>query len=77
MKDIVKYIIDRVFSITTFAFAVMFLFIYLIVRIGEREQFANEQRKAQVAACYNAGMVLVETDAGPRCAAPSNLIAMK
>lgn len=77
MKDIMKNILDRVFSISTFAFIAAGLFIFLIIRIGEKERFEKEQRKAQVAACYNVGMVLVESDAGPRCATPSNLIAMK
>lgn len=77
MKDIVNLIIDRVFSFPIFAFVVAFLLIFLVIKVGEKERQEAASLQAQVAACYNLGMVRVDSDAGPRCALPANLPAIK
>lgn len=77
MKDVVKLILDRVFSGFTLIGIMFVLFCYIMFRATINDNAAALQRKANIGACYNHGMVLVETDAGPRCALPANLIAFK
>ena len=77
MKDVVKLIFDRVFSGATLLAIVTVLFVFAMYRAILAGNVEAAQRKANIAACYNGGMVLVETDAGPRCALPANLIAFK
>lgn len=77
MKDIVKLILDRVFNFTTLIAISFALLIFLFIRLDQMEGLERDERKLQVAACYNTGMVLVESDAGPRCAKPSDLAAIK
>lgn len=77
MKDVVKLIIDRVFSGSTLFIIAMVVFLFIMYRAVIDGNVNAAQRKANIAACYNHGMVLVETDAGSRCALPANLIAFK
>lgn len=77
MKNIVNLVFDRIFSFPTFAFAAAFLLIFLVIKLGEKDRQEDALRQAQVAACYNLGMVRVDSDAGPRCALPANLPAIK
>lgn len=77
MKDIVKLIFDRVFSFTTLIAVSFALIIFVSIRVDQKNDLERDARKMQVAACYDAGMVLVESDAGPRCAKPADLAAIK
>lgn len=77
MKDTVNIILDKVFNFYTYATLFVAGLIYLIVQIDASEDQARAERQAKVAACFNNGMVLVETEAGQRCAEPKNLIAIK
>lgn len=77
MKDIVNLIMDRIFSFGTLIAIIVALFFFLIIRVGQNEKQEREELRLQVAACYNIGMVRVESDAGPRCALPANLPAIK
>ena len=81
MKDtilnIVKDIFGYIFSGFTLFILAAGLFIYIIIGTAESERAEREKRRAATELCYNAGMVLVDTDAGPRCAAPQNLARIK
>lgn len=72
-----QFIFDKVFNIYTYILLFVAGFIFLIIDIDAREDQARAERQAKVAACFNSGMVLVETEAGQRCAEPKNLIAIK
>lgn len=77
MKNIVNNILDRVFSFSTLFIIMIALTMYALTRVVQQDQQQQEEYRLQVAACYNVGMVRVESEAGPRCALPSNLPAIK
>ena len=70
MKNIVKDIIDNVFSFGFFMFIGGIAAIYLLIA-------ASNQTEARNAACYKAGMVQVRTDGGHYCVVPANLVEIK
>lgn len=74
---IVREIADYVFSFGTFMVLGCSAFIYLMIQIGEDNVAAREKREQQVAQCFQAGMVLVDTDGGRRCARPQDLVVVK
>lgn len=74
MKDIVKSIVDGIFSFYTIWFLMVLLFGWLIIGIAEQENADAEQKRVATEACYAQGMVLVQSDAGPRCASPQSLV---
>lgn len=49
----------------TLCFIGFISFMYLVITNDNEEQ---EKARMDIEICYNQGMVLVETDAGPRCA---------
>lgn len=70
MKDIVKNIIDNVFSFGFFMLmACAALFYVALISIDE------SSTKTQ--ACYKAGLIKVSTDAGSYCVDPVNLVEIK
>lgn len=70
VTDVLKSLIDNVFSFGFFMFIAGLAAVYMLVASSEREQARN-------AACLKAGMVQVRTDGGNFCVAPSNLVEMK
>ena len=74
MKDIVKSIVDGIFSFYTIWFLMVLLFGWLIIGVAEQENTEAEQKRVATEACYAQGMVLVESDAGPRCVSPQALV---
>ena len=79
-NDIFKFVNDIfkfIFSGWTLFFVAIGLFVLIIINISKQETADRELNRQRIEACYNAGMVLVSTDAGPRCATPQSLIKVK
>jgi hypothetical protein len=72
-NDIFKF----VFSGWTLFFVAVASFMWLVINIGNATSAERELNRQRIEACYNAGMVLVSTDAGPRCATPQSLVKIK
>jgi hypothetical protein len=72
-NDIFKFI----FSGWTLFLVAVVLFVLIIINISKQETADRELNRQRIEACYNAGMVLVSTDAGPRCATPQSLVKVK
>ena len=70
VTDVLKSLIDNVFSFGFFMFIAGLGGIYLLTTASEQEQARNT-------ACYKAGMIQVRTDGGNFCVAPTNLVEMK
>ena len=68
--DVLKSLIDNVFSFGFFMFIAGVAAVYLLVTSSEQEQARN-------AACLKAGMVQIRTDGGNFCVAPTNLVELK
>ena len=80
ISDIFKFVNDIfkfIFSGWVLFFVAVVLFVWLMINIGNETSAARELNRQRIEACYNAGMVLVSTDAGPRCATPQSLIKVK
>lgn len=81
MKDtaitVVKSVFDVIFSFWTIFIVCAGFLMYIGVESAENEAKAKEQNRLLTEACYNQGMVLVNTDAGQRCAAPQSLVKIK
>ena len=77
MKDIVKSIVDGIFNFWTFMLVMTVLFIWIGVQATENDDKIKEQTRIATEACYAQGMVLVQSDAGPRCASPQSLVKVK
>ena len=77
MKDILKSFYDTVFSFAGFMTAAGILFIlgFSLMVKGENEEKALAQ--ATTKACYDGGLIKVDTDAGFYCVAPANLVKVK
>ena len=73
----IKTIFDYIFSFWTFAFLVVAGFAYVLTTVAENESTDREARRVATELCYNQGMVVVQTDAGPRCADPKGLLKLK
>ena len=68
--DVLKSLIDNVFSFGFFMFIAGVAAVYLLVTSSEQEQARN-------AACLKAGMVQIRTNGGNFCVAPTNLVELK
>lgn len=51
--------------------------VWFLIAIGNASSEARERTRERTAACYSQGLVLVETDAGQRCADPRTLVKVK
>lgn len=70
MKDTMKNVFNAVFSFGGFMIvAISALFLVLFT--------ALDASSAKTRACYNAGLIKVNTDAGSYCVAPANLVEIK
>lgn len=81
MKDnaitILKTVLDCIFSFWTIVVLFAAFLIWISVESAEQERKNEEAHRAATELCYTQGMVLVETDAGPRCADPRGLLKLK
>lgn len=77
MKDTLKQITDTVFSFGAFVTIMCFVFGYALTMALINENEEQEISKATTKACYNNAMIKVETDAGPYCVTPANLVKVK
>ncbi len=72
-----EFVVDKVFSGFTFFLIIGGLFVYALISAAADTNAAREEARAMTAACYSQGMVLVDTDAGQRCADPKTLAVVK
>lgn len=70
MKNIMTTVFDAVFSFAGLMAVLLITFAYFLI-IGIAQQ------DAQTRACYNSGMIKVQTNAGAYCVAPTNLVEIK
>lgn len=70
VTDVLKSLIDNVFSFGFFMFIGGLALIYLLISVSNQDTARN-------AACLKAGMVQVRTDGGNFCVAPTHLVEMK
>ena len=74
---IVKDIFDAVFSFGGFVAVagvlIVFIFGNLILQDNAQKAFAEATTKA----CYDGGLIKVDTDAGFYCVAPANLVKVE
>lgn len=77
MKNVIDAIFNRVFSFGGFVVVFGALFVLTMSTIATKEKAENELAIATTKACYDGGLIKVETDAGPYCVAPANLVKVK
>lgn len=77
ITDIVKFAFDCIFSFWTFLIIMFVIAVFAISESGLKEQKIKEQTRILTEACYTQGMVLVQSDAGPRCVSPQSLVKVK
>ena len=77
MKNVIDAIFNRVFSFGGFIVVFGALFVLTMSTVVTKEKAENDLAKAITKACYNNSMIKVETDAGPYCVAPANLVKVK
>lgn len=70
----VERVFNFVFSDTVLLIVFLSFMTYGVYHIVDTSFEQKKARQANVAYCYNLGMVLVDTDAGARCVAPQNLV---
>ena len=75
MDKFLEFLVDNVF--TFFFIGLVGFFIYLMISVGQAGSEARENTRKLTEACYSQGLVLVETDAGRRCADPRTLVKVK
>ena len=73
MKNIMETIFDRVFSFTTMMGLLVLLTGWFLGSAIINENEERALNKATIKACYDGGLIKVDTDAGSYCVAPSNL----
>ena len=77
MKTVLKSLADYVFSFGMFMFLLCAGFAVIMVALSNESTRTRELTQQRTAACYSQGLVLVSTDAGPRCADPRTLVKVK
>jgi len=77
MKDIIKGFFDTVFSVAGFMTVAGVLFILLTASAIKNQNEEKALAAATTKACYDGGMIKVDTDAGSYCVVPTNLIKVK
>jgi len=77
IRMLVKDIFGFVFSFGTLMLVSFGLLVYVAINSSRNESEQQERKRIATELCYNQAMVLVDTDAGPRCAAPANLAKIK
>jgi hypothetical protein len=74
---IVKEIFDAVFSFAGFMTIAIVLLILILTAAVKNENAEKALAAATTKACYNGGLIKVDTDAGFYCVAPSNLVKVE
>lgn len=75
MDKFLEFVVEHIGSLIFFVF--VGLFIWLMFAMAESSSQARENTRRLTEACYSQGLVLVETDAGQRCADPRTLVKVK
>jgi hypothetical protein len=74
---IVKEIFDAVFSFAGFMTVLCILFALLMTTLIKDSNADKALAEATTKACYDGGLIKVDTDAGLYCVAPANLVKVK
>ena len=77
MKDILRGFFDTVFSFGGMMFICGVLFILGITLMVKGQNVDRALAEATTKACYDGGLIKVDTDAGFYCVAPANLVKVK
>lgn len=77
MKNVIDAIFDRVFSFAGFIVVFGALFVLTMSTLVTQKNAERDLAVAITKACYDGGLIKVETDAGPYCVAPTNLVKVK
>lgn len=77
MDKFLEFVVDKVFSGVTLLLILAGAFLFFISNIAEQGEIARKETQQITEACYAQGMVLVNTDAGQRCADPRTLVKVK
>lgn len=74
---IIENIFNAVFSFSGFMAAVCILLILILTAAIKNENAEKALAEATTKACYDGGLIKVDTDAGFYCVAPANLVKVK
>lgn len=74
---IVKDIFEAVFSFAGFMTVAIVLLMLILTAAIKNENAEKALAEATTKACYDDGLIKVDTDAGSYCVAPSNLVKVK
>jgi hypothetical protein len=74
---IVENIFNAVFSFAGFMTTICVLFALLMITLIKEDNADRALAEATTKACYNSGLIKVDTDAGFYCVAPANLVKVE
>lgn len=74
---IVKDIFEAVFSFAGFMTIAIVLLMLILTAAIKNENAEKALAEATTKACYNGGLIKVDTDAGFYCVAPANLVKVQ
>ena len=74
---IVKEIFEAVFSFAGFMTVAIVLLMLILTAAIKNENAEKALAEATMKACYDGGLIKVDTDAGSYCVAPANLVKVK
>ena len=74
---IVKEFFEAVFSFAGFMTVAMVLLILILTAAIKNDNDKKALAAATTKACYDTGMIKVDTDAGAYCVVPANLVKVK
>jgi hypothetical protein len=74
---IVKDIFEAVFSFAGFMTIAIVLLMLILTAAIKNENAEKALAEATTKACYNGGLIKVDTDAGFYCVAPANLVKVE
>jgi hypothetical protein len=77
VKDALVYMIDKIFSLKMLVLIWVAGFTLVFYNIVQNNNEKHEEYRAINDYCYSQGMVVVTTDAGPRCVDPRSLVRVK
>ena len=74
---IVKDIFDAVFSFGGFMAIASILIVFIFGTLIRQDNAEKALTEATIKACYDGGLIKVDTDAGFYCVAPANLVKVQ
>jgi hypothetical protein len=79
MDKFLEFLVDNIGTIFMIVFGALFIygFYNLINSANEAADKRQAETQRLTEACYSQGMVLIDTDAGQRCADPRSLVKVK